>query len=146
MKAKVHSLQIESSTSFRFVMALKTDKGLAYYSTNMAKTEAVRVAHVQLKGVFEDLAPVGDPIKHMLLNRSSYVGRDIDIEIVAQVDKEGHAVINPRTGTAYTQVRLVPSSKDLTPETLDNLWEQIAAAAAKAANGGTEVVNDSQLA
>lgn len=129
MKATVHAISIEGH---RFVLSLKTASGLAYFSTSLEKPDAVRITQGQLKATFDELALVANPIAHLLTNRSKWVGRELEIEVVTQM-KGKEPVINPKTGLPYTQVRLVPSSKDLDESVVNRIFAEAAAIAAVSA-------------
>lgn len=152
MKTQIRSIELQPSrqspASMRFVMALTTPQGVVFYSTSLSNETSVRITNAQIKSAFPELLSVANPMAHLLNKRSSFIGREVEVEIVVQKGKDGQTAVNPRTGAAFMQVRLLPSSADLPADEVEKLF---AAQMALAAVGKGEVdashpVNDEDLA
>lgn len=126
MNAIISNISVESGkqNSMRFVitLAVPNDKPTyEFFGTPLDKPESVRINVAQMRNALPDLMGVADPIRHMLLNRSKFVARKVEISVEDQLDDNGQPVLNPRTQTPYHNVRLLASHEDLTEEQVNTL-------------------------
>lgn len=117
------SRELGKDNSLRFVISIMVPGNppkYHYFSTPLGSPESVRINTQQLRNAFPELMGITvdeDVFLKLLTNRSKFVGREVHFTVSDQLDREtSRPVINPRTQTPYTNVRLEASSEDLSEE------------------------------
>lgn len=125
--AKIHRIGVESGRAGnRFILTLvhiaaaiapatEGKPTYATFSVPLSSTDSVRIGKQQLRNAIPALMGVADPMQELLVHRSKYIGTEVAYITVPQVDDNGQPKRNP-DGVQYVNVRLEPSSADLTPE------------------------------
>ena len=125
--AKIHRIGVESGQAGnRFILTLvhlaaaipPATEGKPVYATfsvPLSSVDSVRIGRQQLRNAIPALMGVADPMQELLVHRSRFIGTEVAFISVPQVDADGQPKRN-RDGVQYVNVRLEPSSADLTPE------------------------------
>lgn len=117
------SRELGKDNSLRFVISIMVAGNppkYHYFSTPLGSPESVRINTQQLRNAFPELMGItidDDVFLKLLTSRSKFVGREVHFTVSDQLDRETQRpVINPKTNTPYTNVRLEASSEDLSEE------------------------------
>jgi hypothetical protein len=134
MKATITSASVDKNKlgQNRFVLTLQTSNGNEYFATTLSTPGAepltdsqlinLRISLGQLKASITSLMTVADPVRQIMIKRSTYVGTTVEIEVEEQKDRATGVVQRNAKGIAYKNVRLVPSHDDLTEEQVNALF------------------------
>lgn len=125
--AKVASIRVEAGTNNakRFILTaliLATadqPHRYEYFSTPMSSPDSVRINAQQLRNAFVELMGVTSDAgvyTELLTKRSKFINRDIHITITEQLDRETKLPKKNDKGVTYTNVRIEPSSDDMSEE------------------------------
>lgn len=134
MNAIIKNISPEAGAKgLNFVIALQTGTTREYFRVSLSNETSRRIGDNQLRGAFPELTTIGDPIRYLLANRSKYLGKEVEIEVIDQVEKGTNIVRTDKQGRSMHNVRLVPSNRDYSNQELEALFAGQPAAIGSAA-------------
>lgn len=100
-----------------------------YFRIPLGNEDSLRIGSQQLRNALPPLMPFSgmQVVREMLLHKSKFIGTEVEYLVVPQKSKDGTLKLNPTTGEPYTNIRLTPSTADLSPEIVDALLSEATA-------------------
>lgn len=130
----------------RLVITIRTEKDTyEYFSVVMTSPDSIRIGSQQLRNAFPELAPVANPLLHVLKHRNEFINMDVEYSVTVRLDKvTKQPVINPKSPThqPFTNVRLEASSKALSDGDISKLYPMMVATAAATEDKGEQLPDD----
>jgi hypothetical protein len=119
----ISRINIEPGTKGpRFVMSIAvTTAGVTtyeFFSTPLHSQRSVEINAQQLRSAFPELALSLNPFQTLLENRSKFIGKAVHFTVSPQLNDDGTPKMNTKVTphTPYTNLRLEPDMRDLTPD------------------------------